>query len=251
VRIYLRGTRAIMQHRSVTADMLIFPGVEAVDVLDNSTAFVPIVAWAWSLKKGGVEVDTSTEENPSFTSLDAGSDYTLDLTVTSIYGSQGSTTSDEFTVDPGVLATPTNLAIGTVVGFLIPLTFDAPADDAHVAERRLYYTSDGSTPDSGDSFVSLTPDEVDYDFTATGTGTWKFKLGDIAVVLEATDSALSSEASTTVSVGGSPPDAVTLDDPTAVSSSRVSLTWTNGATPGQHNIYRHRLHAGHCESRCG
>lgn len=241
MRLHLRGRGARLVGRPTTifVDFDVTPGVNRVDVQDASSAFVPITSWSWSLKKAGVEVGTSTSQNPSFTSLVAGDDYRLTLTVSTALTTSDPLTYGDFTVDPGALATPTGLTAGTPSGLTIAITFDAAAVPASVEERRLYYSSSG-TPTTSDSFISVGSASTGLDFVATGSGTWRFKLGDIAVAGLATDSALSSEAQAVISGGGTAPSAPTLNSVTAINDRRIDLAWTIGANigSGNHKIYR-------------
>lgn len=241
MRLHLRGrsARLIGRPTTITVAFDVNAGPTTVSAVDRTEAFIQIATWAWSLKKASVEVATSSSIDPSFTGLTPGTDYTLTLTVTSIYGSTASFTFGDFTVDPELLPTPTAPTPGTVSGLTIPLTIELPSNPEMVAERRLFYKN-GSAPTTSDSFVGIALDDTSYDFVADATGTWHFKLQDIAVTPFAQDSALSADASAIIPVAGSAPSAPTLNTVTAVSSHNLTLAWTIGANigDGNHGVYR-------------
>lgn len=243
MKLHLRGrtARFIARPSTIVFDYEIVPGTNSVTVINTSTASVSITAWAWSLKKAGIEVATSSDESPTFTSLAADDDYTFDVSATLANGKvRAAPTSGEFGVDPGALAMPT-ISAGTPSGLTIPLTLGGEVEPDKVEDRAIFWTDDGSDPDTSSNVVVVENAILSYDFVAAGAGTYKFRLQDRAIAGLATDSALSSATSQTIAGGGGvAPSAPTLDSVDAINERRIDLAWTIGADigSGNHKIFR-------------
>jgi hypothetical protein len=225
--------------RPVTPDAIIIPGDTVVDVQDASYGPQTITAWRYQLRLvlDDSVVDTKTTADAQFTSVDP-DDYYITMRVTTSLGMVFEEDLPEFAV-VGVaeqIATPT-VSAAAAVGLTVPLTLSAVADESVVEERHLHYQN-GGAPDASDPFILLVPSATSYDFIADATGTWHFRLVDIAVPGLALDSELSVDESEVIADTEDPPNAVTLATPTASAWNRVPLVWVNGVNPAQHAVHR-------------
>lgn len=223
---------------TLIADFEVFPGTNTVEVRDTSTSNATVTSWLYQLlNTSGVVVDSSTEQNHTFTSVAAAA-YSVRLTVTSSLSIVDAKTSEPFTVDAAALATPTGLAVGTVSSLTVPLTFSAPVDATYVTDRVLLYGTTAGLTKGVSASVSININATTYDFTAPSSATWYFALYDVGAIGFATDSALSSEVSAVVGSPGLPPGDFSLNPPTVISAHRIDLSWTAPANGGQFAIYR-------------
>lgn len=223
---------------TVLLGLRVVPGVDSVSVFDESASSgigIDSYLYVLLLPNGTPTNTPSTDQNPIFTGVTPGT-YTVRQTVYDDDGTAHSVESDPFTVNPGVLATPT-LAANAPTGLVIPLALSAVADQTKVNHRRVYYKL-AATPTEADPFNSYAASVTAPDFTAPSAGIWHFKAQDMAEPGLATDSALSLEATREVTVSGSAPGEPVISSATPNGSHRIDLVIVPGADAGNTNIYR-------------